>query len=633
MTIHDARRERETAAHDVPGPRASRSQLRQSLAHLPYEAQLARVRPPGPVQRQELSGTAEPQAASSPSAPSGLPGELPGEQLLEALRSLAEIDVQPYRWEVRYPAQIVGRLPGSQVSALAAAHLADRLFRDVDPRRVVTELGDLVATGEVEVSGLLPESLDARSASGQTVMVAFDAGTVDRLRQALELSYTDQADRDLEQLRWARFLDLALALASHEMDGIAPHFDEDDLADRRLSVMQLSTTLASPEGRRRLVALAAAEAFAGVEGVAALRARFDQLAEVSAGERAPSPADVDVLTDAQRANLVVALASAIRLAEEDLMREAMTRMAHERHAARVAPVLIEVDDPVRFMLESFNPNGYVNLGVWGPLCGGQSIRTTDGRITLLNGWVVAGLYHNEEDGHFYRQSAEGLRSAVLHEALGQAGSAAQGMVALADFTVGIMCNLFGPVRLTVLLADVLHAAALLQRHFDEAALHYALGRVAWMGLAATWAPLMGALILNDLAILDFSVSPDYWGWLEWATRHCGDVGIAIENMRNPVKGFMSRIGRLVLEAVRWLARQGRLVAAILGSLDVSVNREELVDRLAGRLEAELGLEGSSELARQLVEATPEEREELLRNVEQLGESLRGLGELFNRLGS
>jgi hypothetical protein len=34
------------------------------------------------------------------------------------------------------------------------------------------------------------------------------------------------------------------------------------------------------------------------------------------------------------------------------------------------------------------------------------------------------------------------------------------------------------------------------------------------------------------------------------------------------------------------------VAAILGSLDVSVNREELVDRLAGRLEAELGLEGS-----------------------------------------
>lgn len=287
------------------------------------------------------------------------------------------------------------------------------------------------------------------------------------LADALNLKPQDLVEAWRLRVGEARLLALALQEAHGALDKLEPHFVSQQLEAARMSVPLIRFLLS-----QRLTSIV--EVARTHRAAAPWRLAFARNLALYWAEREPQFSDLEKMSPAQWAATVLELASVTRKAlEAQHVRDVMERQRQTRND-HLRPHEIKVTDAAKFVLDTYDDRRTVKLytTAW-DIRGGLRLANVKGQpIFLLRADDREVVFQNVTDRKFYRQSLEGFSDEQLYGVFVEAARKSAGVLTITKWVIGVIGAVFPVVRYGVLAADVMNAAAKLQRNRAELERHY-----------------------------------------------------------------------------------------------------------------------------------------------------------------
>jgi hypothetical protein len=455
-------------------------------------------------------------------------------------------------------------------------------------------------------------------------MTIIDDEALSALENELNLVWERQSASWRRQRGEARMLAFAVESARRSWDKLAPY-----LSERQLAESDMTTDLIHFLLEKRFDAMV--EVAKRDKAGAPWRAAFERSLQRGYGpHRHPQLEDFGDVPLSEWANTVLNLAVATRRTlREQYERERAqdTRLFRNEH---LRPHVIKVDEPGRFIAETYDPGERKLAGTGWIVHGGQRLsnrKNEDIYVLLVDSGRV--VYQHVGDKRFYEQSLEGFEQELLLGVYSLAGQKSLGAIKLSKWTVGLLGAVFFEVRWTMLAADLLSFGWRLQAHRKELEDDYDRVKLAYENVERLVPGLLPEIWLavidpKNLALLNPLAHPDLAAWIKVAIRlimvreaYLTDMATALKE----VSGILSLAWRALQQAFKGLLDAiipivvvGAAVAAGTG-----MSRDRAIEKAKRQL-TQLGLKRGGEFLARIQALAPDDQQRLLYEIEDLGKS-------------
>lgn len=466
-------------------------------------------------------------------------------------------------------------------------------------------------------------------------LTVIDADAFEKLSDALGLTAKDMQNPWRYQRGLAAMVSFALSSALRSFDTLEPLFDKDLL--ERAGVDGRFVKVMLEQRFETLVQVAMTDPAAWP-----WRHAFAANKELTSGERSvPKLEDFHHATLEEWANAVLRITLAARKTLGRQFKADLIRNRRNYLNEYLRPHEIKVTgDPAEFIAKTFDGEHSERLepDYW-VVKGGMHL--TDGRnqkIYLLRVNSEKVIFQNEADGKYYEQSLEGFGQELLYGIYSMAGQQSLDAIKISQWVIGLAGAIWMPVRIVMIASDVINAAEQIEAHKKELEANYREFTIAYENIDALvpgvlskiWHAVLSKEFVTLLNPLEHvNVAAWFKALLRLAVHWYGFVVIHRTYAAEAVEGLLgkllkaARIGLTVL--VEIVIHVIVLGPAVAGSTGVHGSLEDAAKRLR-----DIHVDDANEVVSQLAKLTAEDRERLVREIDELQSHARKLADVVHK---